>query len=197
MLPIEPLFRGMDGDSQIFGSEMSAHMASLFTLAKFAGAGKVVECGVGRGWSTLSLLLGVSEHNGALTSYDREVSTKAAALENFKKVGIDVEGPLLKRWTHIAKLSFDAAADYADGSVSLLFIDTSHTEENTLQELNLWLPKMRPDGIICGHDYWWYSAPGILCGVKAAVDKFASQNSTRVRLQVLRHDNGLFILWPK
>jgi predicted O-methyltransferase YrrM len=194
---IESLFRGMDGDSQIHGSEISAHMTALYILARKTESGHIVECGVGRGWSTLALLLGVSERGGSLISFDSDPATKYAAIDNFKKVGVAATDPALDRWSHVVKLSVEASKDFQDKSVGLLFIDTAHTEEYTRMELNMWLPKMRPDGIICGHDYYWYPSPGVLCGVKAAVDQFAAQQSSRFRLQVLRHDNGLFILWPK
>lgn len=195
-LLLRALFLGMDGDSQLSGSEISAHMAALYLLARLCNYGHVVECGVGRGWSTLALLLGVVERRGCLTSFDHDEKSKASAMESFRKVGIRSRNPILQRWTHVVKSSVNAALEMEQGSVALLFIDTDHSEDYSEKELNTWLPKMHPQGIICGHDYYWEVEPGQLCGVKAAVDRFVLTHNQRFRLQVLRHDNGLFILWP-
>jgi len=50
--------------------------------------------------------------------------------------------------------SKDAAvlSRYQDGSVTFLYLDTSH-DNNTITELELWWPKIRPGGRMCGDDY--------------------------------------------
>jgi predicted O-methyltransferase YrrM len=37
--------------------------------------------------------------------------------------------------------------------VDLVFLDAGHTYEEVKQDIELWLPLIRPGGIICGHDY--------------------------------------------
>ena len=51
------------------------------------------------------------------------------------------------------KLSTDAASDFEDGYFDMIYIDTDHTYATTRDELLAYLPKMKPDGIIAGHDY--------------------------------------------
>ena len=51
------------------------------------------------------------------------------------------------------KLSTDAASDFEDGYFDMIYIDTDHSYATTRDELLAYLPKMKPDGIIAGHDY--------------------------------------------
>jgi hypothetical protein len=58
---------------------------------------------------------------------------------------------------------------------------------------------MRPDGIICGHDYYLDSYnvgnKEVVCGVANAVSKFVKECG-KYRLLVLPHNQGLFVLFP-
>jgi SAM-dependent methyltransferase len=54
--------------------------------------------------------------------------------------------------------SLDAALLVADASLDMVFIDADHRYLPFLQDLRAWLPKVRPGGILCGHDCdAWYS----------------------------------------
>jgi len=66
-------------------------------------------------------------------------------------------------WNYISKPSSDAIPMIKDGSLDLAFIDGAHDEDSVRSDCQLIQPKMRPNGIICGHDYARRS-------VKAAVD---------------------------
>jgi predicted O-methyltransferase YrrM len=47
------------------------------------------------------------------------------------------------------------AQAWLPGEVDLLFIDTSHGYEHTMIELNLYAPRMRPNGLVLLHDTQW------------------------------------------
>jgi predicted O-methyltransferase YrrM len=190
---LKMVFRGMDGGGKLPGSEMSAHMPTLYMLARHWSFGPLVECGVGEGFSTVALLAGATEGGGRLTSYDLELACRAAAVRN---MGLKGDDPRLAAWHFVTKHSVSAAQDWADESVALFFLDTSHFLEDTRRELSAWLPKMHPRGVICGHDYYLENYQGVTYNVKEAVDEFARQHSARFRLQVFRYDQGLFALWP-
>lgn len=49
--------------------------------------------------------------------------------------------------------SLDIVGTYADESLSLCFIDGSHEYEDVKADLIAWLPKVKKDGILAGHDY--------------------------------------------
>lgn len=63
----------------------------------------------------------------------------------------------------IRKLSIEAAGDFVDGSVDLIFIDGDHQYGSVTQDLNTWYPKMRAGGLMIGDDYAW---PGVQQAVK-------------------------------
>lgn len=50
-------------------------------------------------------------------------------------------------------MSTEAAQDFEDGYFDWIYIDTDHSYETTRDELELYAPKMKPGGIIAGHDY--------------------------------------------
>jgi Methyltransferase domain len=73
----------------------------------------------------------------------------------------------------IRKYSFDAIADCADAFFDWVYLDTDHSYETTQRELELLRSKMKPGGIIAGHDYIignWNG--GIRYGVIEAVREF-------------------------
>lgn len=62
--------------------------------------------------------------------------------------------------------SVEAARHIADRSTDLIFIDGAHDEANVTADIRAWLPKVRPGGVLCGHDYQ-QKAPGVMRGVAA------------------------------
>lgn len=199
-LPLNPLldrmFQRMD-DCRKFGSDMSAHIPILYSLARLFSFGEVVECGTSEGFSTHALFCGALEGGAHMTSYD----LSAGCGDSFKKAsGIPQDDPRWKQWHFNVKDAAQGAEDWPDGSVSLLFLDTSHRLEFTRRELAAWLPKMHPNGIMCGHDYYLHLLDDYwkgVSGVFQAVNEFAEAQKERFRLQVTPYDQGLFMFWPK
>lgn len=177
------LLCAMNGPASYF--DITSHIPMLYALARRLSFGRVVECGVGSGFSTLGLLLGCAAEKRELSSYDFVPQTEVDARRTLPN-----DPEILKWWKFILKKSVQGAADFEDGSVSLFFLDTSHLYEETCAELAAWSPKMHPQGVMCGHDYC-PSTPG----VKRAVDEFVARQSAR-RLMVLLYDHGLWILFP-
>lgn len=61
--------------------------------------------------------------------------------------------------------SIEAAKLYADNSLDFVFIDANHDFDSVAADINEWLPKIKPGGIIAGHDYSGYW-PGVVEAVK-------------------------------
>jgi hypothetical protein len=53
----------------------------------------------------------------------------------------------------IVSLTDEASQYFEDKSVDCLFIDAGHSREAVMKDIDCWLPKMKPNGIMAGHDY--------------------------------------------
>jgi len=49
--------------------------------------------------------------------------------------------------------SVRAARLFADESIAFVFIDGNHTRESVLEDCAAWWPKIKPGGVMAGHDY--------------------------------------------
>lgn len=76
----------------------------------------------------------------------------------------------------IAAPSAVAAAAFKPHSVDRVFIDAGHDKASVAEDLRVWSERLRPDGILAGHDYDMKHAE-----VRAAVDEFALANRLVVR----------------
>jgi predicted O-methyltransferase YrrM len=63
--------------------------------------------------------------------------------------------------------SLEAAKYFNDGEVDFVFIDGAHDYDNVKADIAAWLPKLKPDGILAGHDYC-ANYPGVIKAVKEA-----------------------------
>jgi predicted O-methyltransferase YrrM len=75
--------------------------------------------------------------------------------------------PFEKHYNVFKGNAVDLAPYFTDQSLDFVFIDLSHTYEDTLREIRTYLPKIKPGGIIAGHDYHpeW---PGVIKAVNEA-----------------------------
>ncbi|MBI2405518.1 class I SAM-dependent methyltransferase [Candidatus Microgenomates bacterium] len=56
----------------------------------------------------------------------------------------------------IRKFSMDAARDFADNSLDFVFIDGAHDFKNVACDICDWSKKVKPGGIVFGHDYKYH-----------------------------------------
>jgi hypothetical protein len=66
-----------------------------------------------------------------------------------------------------ASLSHEAAKYFDDNSIDCLFIDAGHSYEAVKKDIEAWLPKMKANGIMAGHDYMAWAGVN-----KAVQEKF-------------------------
>lgn len=67
--------------------------------------------------------------------------------------------------------SENVVAGFSDGSLDFVYIDANHAYDHVLQDIRLWLPKLRRGGIMAGHDYGQPAEKVGLQGVTRAVDE--------------------------
>lgn len=59
---------------------------------------------------------------------------------------------------------------FEDNSIDVLYIDGGHSYESLKEDITLWLPKIKKDGIIAGHD-WNVGWPGVTKAVRELLGK--------------------------
>lgn len=76
------------------------------------------------------------------------------AKENLRQFG--------ERCEIIREFSTAAAERFEPGSLDFAIIDATHDEPDVQEDLETWVPKIRPGGTICGHDYSTEKFPGVV-----------------------------------
>ncbi len=59
--------------------------------------------------------------------------------------------------TIIRKPSLEAAKDFSENSLDFVYIDANHDFVNVTNDIDTWKRKVRPGGILAGHDYAYFS----------------------------------------
>jgi len=67
--------------------------------------------------------------------------------------------------------SVEASQYIADGSLDLVFIDAMHNYEEGKADILAWMPKVRPGGILCGHDYTRHHHTQVFSDYDDAIDE--------------------------
>ncbi len=83
--------------------------------------------------------------------------------------------------------SAEAVTQFANGQLDFVYIDANHSYEAVVEDIRLWYPKLKPGGVLAGHDYLDGNHPAAVFGVMSAVNEFAA----RLGLQVYTAGTGL------
>jgi hypothetical protein len=143
-----------------FEGSMQDYIEMVRTLPDGA---KSVEVGSCEGRSIVSLALGCLDRDFTFYSVEsftgdlngtfdgHQLPSMKRYLENVKQ-----RYPLL-RVNCVFERSVEASRLFADQSLDAVFIDACHTEEAVKQDIDVWLPKLKPNGILFGDDWVWES----------------------------------------
>lgn len=82
-----------------------------------------------------------------------------------------------KRYKIIKEFSMDAVGKFEDNSLDFVYIDANHREPNVTQDITEWFKKVKPGGIIAGHDYVRHRKEGYQ--VIEAVNRYTNNNNIR------------------
>lgn len=117
------------------------------------------------------------------------------------------------RATMIREYSVEAANLFADHSLDFVFLDGDHSYVAVKADIEAWSPKIRPEGILCGHDYttdkFDPNGPyGIMFppqpnstnsvaefGVKKAVDEWEKESGIKVYIALPDDGNPTLPSW--
>lgn len=72
---------------------------------------------------------------------------------------------------HLQDFSYNVVDKFENDSIDFIYIDGSHSEENVRRDLELYLPKLKKNGIIAGHDYLELVWPDLVKVVTDVVGK--------------------------
>jgi len=67
--------------------------------------------------------------------------------------------------------SMDAVKSFEDESLDFVFIDANHNYEFVRDDIREWSKKVRPGGIVSGHDYYVFNNAGVI----QAVDEYVKE----------------------
>jgi predicted O-methyltransferase YrrM len=196
-------------------SDIVDHIGTLFFYALVLDARLIVELGTRGGESTRALLAAVATTGGKLLSVD--VNDCA---------GIGLPDDLKQRWRFVksddVKFGREQFAQWCRDEglaprIDILFIDTSHSYEHTVQEIDAWQRSVRPGGMMVFHDtnmgegvfqrrdgsidYGWDNDRGVIRAIQEFLGREYDENATFVDIAagwVVSHQphcNGLTVLW--
>ncbi len=128
------------------GTDISDHLETIFTESMAVNPGLIVELGIGPGESTF-------------------VFERVAKLCNSRLVSVDIRTEMGKasswsEWLFICEDDISFAGKFKNwaqekglpSQIDILFIDTSHKYEHTLQEIEHWFPFLSPRAKVFFHD---------------------------------------------
>lgn len=168
-------------------SDMYLHMPAFVQTVEELNATKVIELGTRYGLSAVAWLYAL-EGRGHLWAVDCSFPVAAPGSDvNL----LDTQGPMgvLDHFTFVLGCDhWQPVLDALPAQVDVVWIDTQHTYEQTLLELELYFPRVRPGGRILLHDTILETTgnattPQPAFPVRTAIEEFCRQNGGRRKLE--------------
>lgn len=150
-------------------------------LAELGYDGEGVELGAGSGWfshhilnrSRLSRMYSVDPFDkppGSEISFRADPSVYLECLRTLM--------PYEERSYVLRTLSNEAAKLFPDAAFDFVYIDANHWKPEVQNDIETWWPKVRPGGMLAGHDW----CDTFHLDVREVVDKFVRDNGLTLHL---------------
>ena len=148
--------------------------------------GKLVEIGVWKGKSLSYLcseayrkspdirVFGVDTWEGSVEHQNDPSVTGGTLYDEFSRN----IAPVSQNLTVARMPSLQAVGSFADSSLDGVFIDASHEYDDVRADILAWKPKVRPGGILAGHDYV-FLWPGVIRAVNELFPSVFNPSGTR------------------
>jgi len=157
--------------------EQMGHLLKALEATEALDGSVVVEVGSFRGETTRRLARATRRTIVAVDPYQGYGGADA----DYERFRSKVEG--LPNVVHERRTSGEASRDWRHGRAGLVFIDAVHDYDNTSFDVEAWLPKLAPGGVLALHDV----DQAIFPGTRRAA--FELQG----RLELLAHPDNLAI----
>ena len=141
---------------------MSQYRTELVKLVSPFSAGVGVEVGVHRGATSQALLRAHPKLTlwmvDPWTEHPQYPDQQKNFAEAMERTVFAANRRLILRQSSVA-----AAADpqCCDSLFDFVFIDADHAYESVKADIRAWWPRVKPGGLICGHDYHKPDYPGV------------------------------------
>lgn len=169
-------------------SDINEHLSTLVELCRRTEAKQVIELGVRGGTSTVAWLYGLCETDGHLTSVD-----------------VNQPPPIRhSRWTFVLGEDTDPfVLAQMPEEVDIVFVDTDHRYELTLDEIKAYVGRVRAGGCMVFHDTnvetFEHHAPGQPpYPVRQAVQELLGGESPIrevTKIETYENNHGLTVVW--
>jgi predicted O-methyltransferase YrrM len=160
-----------DDQFSVASATRPADMRVLLKLTR--GRSRVVELGTATAWTAITLAL--DDRRRRIVTYD------AIEREEAQRY-LDLVGPDVRERIEFV-VAPGCTGPRGQQPVDLLYIDSSHTREHTIAEVQAWRPYLRPGAPILFDDYTHPDYPG----VREAVEELGLKGEVRGKLFIHRH----------
>jgi len=167
-------------------------------VEKFPSGSKFVEVGSWKGKSSAYMAVEIANSCKEIDFYCVDIWESSLEYENHEETSMLYEiflnnmKPVESYYTPLKMKSLDAASRFGDRSLDFVFIDASHEYENVKADIIAWLPKIKPGGVLAGHDYY-VDGPDWKPGVKRAVNEEFSEFEAKYNCWIFQVPNEIAI----
>lgn len=171
-------------NDDVFGENWFSYPNLYKDVVKLAKDGDIfVEVGSWKGRSTSCLAVEIANSKKDIAFYaidtwegsiEHKENSEKESLPTLYETFLRNMKPVENYYFPLKLTSTDASKKFKDSSLAFVFLDASHEYEDVKRDIMDWLPKIKPGGILAGHDYYPEDQYDWFPGVKKAVNEILS-----------------------